>query len=209
MRYHRRSASLARVSSEPSAPACSGLSAMLALAGVQSTALACLDSTVILADVSGSMHDRVRDGQRRYEVLCDALSSLRGGTVIPFDDRVYPATTAAEIRANFGTKYGGMTDYSPALKSAGTHRPSAVLLISDGAAHDPHEAVEEAVRLGVPVHTMFIGTRGELAAIGLLRRIAEATGGNFTDQDLGTGVLALTAAIQSTLALPQQGCIAL
>jgi hypothetical protein len=50
---------------------------------------------------------------------------------------------------------------------------------------------------------MFIGDPGDLDAIGALRAIAEATGGRFTTADLGLGTLALTAAITSTLALPQ------
>jgi len=191
---------LARTSSALARP--SKTSALLAAAGIASAALASVpQDAVILADVSASMADALRDGGTRIARLREALASVQGGTILPYAETLraeVPRHRIDSLRAD-----GCDTLYAPAIRGALARKASVILLISDGEAADGEDALgiaREARRRGVKVNTLFIGDSRAREAQELLKEIADLTGGTFQENVMQSAP-ALAAAISSSLLL--------
>jgi hypothetical protein len=130
-------------------------------------------STVILADVSGSMDERADTG-RRIDRLREALTEVwtEHCRLIAFSTLPRPLT---------GPEYlpepEGATNMGLALDATHVHRPRAVVLISDGHPTDEAAAIAAARGLSCPIHTIYCGPEHDTGAIAFLRRLAAAAGG--------------------------------
>jgi len=161
----------------------------------RATAAAKIDR-VILFDGSGSMGatDAVdlngmpcsRWGALEYAWQVLASSDLAKGRLgaYVFSSGLVPVRGSASGKIVDLPYVGQGTEMCRALKTAAAHRNARlrVLLVSDGEATDgsPAEVVGAAVAIGSPVDTVYVGPKNGPGR-DTLRRVAEATGGEFRD----------------------------
>lgn len=184
-------------------------------------------SIVLTSDSSGSMQatdvgpDRLSAGKSAANTFLDEVpESFRVGLVSfnhgvqvlsrPTTDREAVRQSIASLSAEGGTAMGDAISRSldavrlPSGDSLERRPPAAVVLLSDGAAttgRDPVEVARRAKRLGVPVHTVALGTAagsieltdrfGQSRQVSVppdtdtLREVAEISGGRFSEAPSG------------------------
>lgn len=138
-----------------------------------------LGQVVILADVSASMESPACGGLRKIDVLRDAVSLARGRStarLIAFSDRAREVESIPEPEAN--------TNLTAGLKAALAHDPGITLVISDGQPDRPDEALAIARRFRGVIDVLYVGPDSDVTAIAFMRRLAEATDGRVTLNDV-------------------------
>ena len=194
-----------------------------------------------------SFIDEVPDN---YSVGIVSFSTSADPVLPPTTDREAARIALRELRLGSGTAIGAAVDRSVDLAleqskaqgrpAAGERSPAAVLLLSDGAqtsgGPQPAAAAKRARRLGVPVSTVALGTGNAVVEVprpgGLkervvvapdvptLRRIAETTGGTFSQapsaerlqavyRDLGTRLARDRKRVEVTSAFAAGGAVLL
>jgi Ca-activated chloride channel family protein len=183
-----------------------------------------------------------------YRVGIVSFSTGASTVLTPTTDRDAAKVALGELRLGSGTAIGNAIARSVELASAddaqqprsGAKSPSAVLLLSDGAQTaggvTPEDAVKEAVKLGIPVSTVALGTGDAVVQVPLpgglqqrvtvapdteaLQQIAKATGGTFAEapsaaklrevyRDLGTRLAKDPKRVEVTSAFAAGGAILL
>jgi hypothetical protein len=123
---------------------------------------------IIICDCSGSMGEQIAGGQRRIDILRDAVKETRG-KIISFSDR---AEFTAAPRAPSGD-----TNYAFALNFAAPHaKNKRVVFISDGEPRDEEGAYEAAKKFPAKIETIFCGNPGSDGER-VLKELARLTGG--------------------------------
>lgn len=141
---------------------------------------ALIDRTpVMLLDISGSMRlgltaDLV--GRRKIDILQDAVRKIgQGIEKYAFSDSIRKCDT------NIPEPDGG-TDMANAFLVLAGRSSQSILLVSDGEADDPDEAINRGISLHVPVNVLYIGEPGDRGE-DFMRRLAEATRGRWMTLD--------------------------
>ena len=183
-----------------------------------------------------------------YRVGIVSFSTAASTVLTPTTDREAARVALGELRLGSGTAIGNAIQRSVELASAdeqqqprsGAKSPAAVLLLSDGAQTaggvTPENAVKEALKLGIPVSTVALGTGDAVVQVPLpgglqqrvtvapdveaLQQIAKATGGTFAEapsaeklqavyRDLGTRLAKDPKRVEVTSAFAAGGAILL
>ncbi|HEY1317480.1 MAG TPA: VWA domain-containing protein [Gaiella sp.] len=184
-----------------------------------------------------------------YRVGIVSFSTGASTVLTPTTDREAAKVALGELRLGSGTAIGNAivrsvelasTDERQQPRSSGEKSPSAVLLLSDGAQTaggvTPEDAVKEALKLGIPVSTVALGTGDAVVQVPLpgglqqrvtvapdvetLQQIAKATGGTFAEapsadklqavyRDLGTRLAKDPKRVEVTSAFAAGGAILL
>ncbi len=122
---------------------------------------------IFLLDVSGSMCEAV-DGMPKIAHLRKVMQEYPHSRKISFSGRVWEGLIP-EPQSN--------TDMALGFRRLQTIRPKpvSVVLVSDGLPDDPKSAIEEAIKLRVPVNIVYIGEKDKGEAF--MQSLATATGG--------------------------------
>jgi hypothetical protein len=158
----------------------------------------------LAADCSSSMSYQVggEDTRTRLDALREATAQLREVEKLPFRQLTFGA--AVEIREDIPDAAGG-TPLALALRTIQEHRPSRIVVVSDGEPDSQSEALAVAAELAVAgcvIDVLYIGPPGGPGAE-FLRKLSEGAGGRFATNDLTSGVRALTTQVRDALlALP-------
>ncbi len=132
---------------------------------------------VLLLDVSGSMQQSVGN-RRKIDILRDAVSKVGiGMDIYCFSDRMTKTKYIPEPQ--------GSTNLRDAFRDL-KGQSMQLLLISDGVADDPEDAIAAGILLGCPVNVVYIGSMGDIGLdVGeqFMRKLAEATGGKWLTLD--------------------------
>lgn len=136
------------------------------------------DTTVVLADVSGSMGDAdggSRERKTRFQLLKEALAQLPSSVkVIAFDDHVYEVSSAEAV-----THKGGGTSLHLAIDAAARYSPVRTIIISDGEPENEGMAVAAADKLTGVIDVIFCGSPTNHNAKRFLESLAKAGAGGF------------------------------
>lgn len=152
---------------------------------IAQTFLAC--ETLVLMDVSSSMCTTdATGGKSRYAAGCNELARLQATN----PGRVGIIAWSSEVRfcpSGVPDDLGGTTDLANALQFV---RPAdglgiQIVIISDGEPDDEARAISVARQFTSRIHTVFVGPEGSPGA-DFLRRLADASGGQFARQSTDT-----------------------
>ena len=152
------------------------------------------ESMVLLLDVSGSMGWEVA-GVRKIDSLRMAAAAHPSIPKISFSSKIF----RGEIPEPNGT-----TNMAKGFRTIASSYPNReVILVSDGLPNNEEAAIEEALRIGKPVHVIYIGddTYGKK----FMKALAARTGGKWLNisekivdtpisQQLETGIAGLLTA---------------
>ncbi len=128
---------------------------------------------VLLLDVSGSMQQSVGN-KRKIDILRDAVVNVGiGMEIYCFSDRMTKTKYIPEPQ--------GSTNLTGAFREL-KGQSMQLLLISDGVADDPENAISAGVSLGCPVNVLYIGVPGDQGE-SFMRKLAESTGGKWLTLD--------------------------
>lgn len=125
--------------------------------------------TILICDCSGSMSEHVDAGQRRIDVLRNAINGTKA-EIISFNSSAFVTSIPAEPGG--GTNMAGALDFAAPM----TAGDAEVILLSDGEPDDVQAAYDAAARFPKPLKTIFCGSsrsRGEA----ILQQIAVLSGG--------------------------------
>ena len=133
------------------------------------------EEKVLLCDYSGSMGWDCEPGYKRIEALRDTLKEIPNKTrIYAFNTSTRPVKDANDIpNPQGGTRMAQAFEY---LKREGV---KSIILLSDGAANDPTQALAAAA--GLSIQIMYIGP-GEKPDF--LDKLAALSGGFATKEDL-------------------------
>ncbi len=128
---------------------------------------------VLLLDVSGSMQQSVGN-RRKIDILRDAVERVGiGMDIYCFSDRMTKTKYIPEPQSSTNL-IGAFLE----LKG----QSMQLLLISDGIADDPEDAIAAGILLGCPVNVLYIGSVGDQGE-SFMRKLAESTGGKWLTLD--------------------------
>jgi Mg-chelatase subunit ChlD len=135
---------------------------------------------VVLADISASMDTMAWGGQRKIDILRDAVSiALQGRTAKLF---VFSGNVR-EVSA-----IPTMTEANTALHNALAHvrtlDPGVTLVISDGQPDNAPAALAEAAKFRGVIDVLYVGPETDAAAIAFMRKLAQATNGDVRIHDI-------------------------
>lgn len=156
-------------------------------------------SVVILADVSTSMASAAWGGQRKIDILREAVATARRHTVldlIAFSTHVERVDVIPEPR--------GGTDLAAGLAAAHALDPGVTLVISDGHPDDQKRALQIAGTFRGAIDVLYIGPESDAAALAFMRRLAAAAGGDVRAHDIAkAGTQRLAQSIAALLPAPR------
>lgn len=144
-----------------------------------------LGAAVILADVSASMGGPAWGGQRKIDVLRQAVAGAMqqtGAKLVAFSGSVRNVDTVPEPESN--------TNLAAALKHVKDMDPGVTLVISDGLPDNEAAALSVARAFRGAIDVLYIGPESDTAAIAFMRRLAASADGNVRTHDvarLGAG----------------------
>ncbi len=180
------SSALARSSAPITVDPWAALAAASGCAPAGGTALP--KDVIMLADVSASMGAAGLGGKSRLSLLSEALTTIRGGTILPYAAYVYDECEPGGIMDAIGSWGRGATMHGIALRAAAQRGATMVLLIADGEADDRRDAIAEAHGFrerGIKINALFVGNPADFDAIGHMKMLAEITGGTYQAYDMG------------------------
>lgn len=140
---------------------------------------------VILADVSASMGGPAWGGQRKIDVLRQAVAGAMqqtGAQLIAFSAAPRNVSSVPDPESN--------TNLAAALKHVHTIDPGVTLVISDGLPDNAADALAVAKTFRGVIDVLYIGPETDRAAIAFMRSLAAAAGGEVRAHDvarLGAG----------------------
>ncbi|MES2879168.1 MAG: vWA domain-containing protein [Pseudomonadota bacterium] len=135
--------------------------------------------SVILADYSDSMASAAWGGQRKIDVLRQAVTGARQqkpARLIVFSASAREVDTIPEPQGN--------TNLVEGLRQALAYDPGVTLVISDGRPDRPDLALKEAAKFRGVIDALYIGPESDTEAIAFMRRLAAAAGGRAQINDL-------------------------
>ena len=133
-----------------------------------------LGNKVLILDMSGSMHSDVEPGLSKIQALKDIVSSISGNpSIIVFNSSAHVAD-----KNSIGEPTGN-TYMAEAFQLAKDQGFKSALLITDGIANDPTEALIEAVGLNIQI--MYVGAGNKPK---FLDDLAAQSGGFCTKENL-------------------------
>lgn len=127
------------------------------------------DVSVIMLDVSGSMAETVESGQRKIDVLRQAVSRPKQGNeiIITFGSFASSIPSFEQIPEPFGG-----TNMADAINIALPLIPYSTLIISDGLPDSKAQALNSAKKLSGIINTLFIGRDDDTEAKAFMRELA-------------------------------------
>ena len=135
---------------------------------------------VILADISASMGAPAWGGQRKIDVLGEAVA----GAMRPAAARLFVfSADVREVRDVPEPEHN--TNLAAALRAARQLAPGVTLVISDGQPDNAAAAIEEARQFRGVIDVLYIGPESDRAAIEFMKRLAAAAGGSVRTHDVG------------------------
>lgn len=142
--------------------------------------------SLLLADVSESMNDRIRTGERRIDALRKVVATLRETHPVPvaafgLKDYSYNGTVVRLVDAI--PEPQGMTPIHKAIDFAKAEGATHIVLVTDGEPDSESLAFEAARNFGGVIDTFFIGNPGGVGAR-FCQRLAALTGGTSNISDL-------------------------
>lgn len=128
-----------------------------------------LGVNVILLDISGSMNERVESGQRKIDILREALDRplLPDEVAIAFHSISTQLPNLQSI-----PEPGGGTALHLALAQVIKLHPRQTLVVSDGKPNLKEQALIEAQKITGLINTLYIGRDNDLDAIRFMRELA-------------------------------------
>ena len=150
-------------------------------------------STVIIADVSGSMRgDKITRLKRELSNLWPEINAR----LLAFSDVARWCDGPNDL-----PEVGGSTNLRRALELAAKVWPSEVIVISDGRPQDETGALDAASLIPGTVSVLFVGPDDDQIGADFMRRLAALGGGLFAHRDLARN-LAIGDDLRKMLALP-------
>lgn len=136
-------------------------------------------AVVILADISTSMSAPAPGGQRKIDVLREAVDGARqqaGARLFVFsgDTREVPVVPEPERNTNLAR----------ALDRVRALDPGVTLVISDGQPDNAAKALEAARKFRGAIDVLYIGPDSDSAAVAFMRSLAQAGGGDVRVHDV-------------------------
>lgn len=134
---------------------------------------------VILADISASMGGPAWGGQRKIDVLREAVAGAMrqaAARLFVFSADVREVRDVPEPEHN--------TNLTAALRAARQLDPGVTLVISDGQPDNAAAAIEEARQFRGVIDVLYIGPERDRAAIEFMKRLAAAAGGDVRTHDV-------------------------
>lgn len=150
--------------------------------------------SLILLDTSLSMAHYLKSGERKIDILRNAISRPIEvkKIAIAFSSNAQVITGFANIpEPNGGTNMEG------AIALAATYKPSSTLIISDGVPDSEAKALSAAQKLTGVINCLFIGNEEDTGAIAFMKKLARIGCGQATVCDISKldGVPRLKSAI--------------
>ena len=134
---------------------------------------------VILADVSDSMGGPASGGQRKIDVLREAVGvAMRSSPALLY-------VFSASVRESTGIpEPESSTNLAQALREVHKLDPGVTLVISDGQPDNKQLAIDAAKMFKGAIDVLYIGPESDLAAISFMKRLAKAADGHFRTYDV-------------------------
>lgn len=157
------------------------------------------DVSVILLDVSGSMAEIVESGQRKIDILRQAVSRPKQGheIIITFGSIANCVPSFEQIPEPFGG-----TDMAAAINVALPLNPCSTLVISDGLPDSKTQALDDARKLSGIINTLFIGRDDDLDAKAFMRELAVIGCGRSRVCDISNLIMIPSLKMSISLLLP-------
>lgn len=136
-------------------------------------------AAVILADISASMGAPAWGGQRKIDVLREAVAGAlqqSAARLFVFSSAVREVQGIPEPEHN--------TNLAQALDDVRKLNPGVTLVISDGQPDNESAALAAARQFRGAIDVLYIGPEGDRRAIDFMKRLAAAAGGNVRTHDV-------------------------
>jgi hypothetical protein len=136
---------------------------------------------VILADISASMGGPASGGQRKIDVLRQAVV----GAIQQVQARLFVFSKGArEVRANAIPEPEDNTNLAAGLDAVRQLDPGVTLVISDGQPDNAGAALESARQFRGAIDVLYVGPESDTAAIQFMRQLARIGGGDVRVHDV-------------------------
>lgn len=157
---------------------------------------------VILADISHSMESIAWGQRRKIDVLREAVEAAQErqpARLIAFSAQPREVQRIPEPESS--------TNLTAALQAALRYNPGVTLVISDGQPDNERSALAIAAQFRGVIDVLYVGPDMDRAAIGFMRRLAAAAGGEMVSNDISSqaGAQRLLACIAGLLPAPRRG----
>ena len=134
---------------------------------------------VVLADISASMGGPAWGGQRKIDILRDAVAGARAqrqSRLFVFSDVAREVDTVPDPER--------CTNLASALDTVRQLDPGVTLVVSDGEPDNAAAALEAAGKFRGAIDVLYIGPEANAAAIAFMRRLAARGGGGMSLHDV-------------------------
>ncbi|AYL28539.1 TPA: vWA domain-containing protein [Pseudomonas aeruginosa] len=136
---------------------------------------------IILADISASMGCTAWGQRRKIDVLREAVDAAlerQPARLIAFSDQPREVQHIPEPESS--------TNMTAALRAALQFNPGVTLVISDGQPDNAKSALEVAAQFRGVIDVLYVGPETDRAAMGFMRRLAAAAGGDMVSNDISS-----------------------
>ncbi|TEQ03927.1 VWA domain-containing protein [Pseudomonas aeruginosa] len=156
---------------------------------------------IILADISASMESVAWGMRRKIDVLREAVDAAlerHPARLIAFSAQPREVQHIPEPESS--------TNLTAALRAALQYNPGVTLVISDGQPDNEESALEVAAQFRGVIDVLYVGPEIDRAAMGFMRRLAAAAGGDMVSNDISsqTGAQRLLNCIAGLLPPPSR-----
>lgn len=156
---------------------------------------------IILADISASMESVAWGMRRKIDVLREAVDAAlerHPARLIAFSAQPREVQHIPEPESS--------TNLTAALRAALQYNPGVTLVISDGQPDNEKSALEVAAQFRGVIDVLYVGPEIDRAAMGFMRRLAAAAGGDMVSNDISsqTGAQRLLNCIAGLLPPPSR-----
>ena len=150
-------------------------------------------STIIIADVSGSMRgDKIERLRRELKNLWPEITAR----LLAFSDRMHWCDGPSDLPNPMGG-----TNLKLAFETVAALWPSEVILVSDGRPQDEQGALDAAELIPGTISVLFVGDESDSTGADFMRCLAALGGGLFAHRDLAKN-LAIDENLRAMLSLP-------
>lgn len=137
-------------------------------------------ASVILADISASMSSPAWGGQRKIDIMREAVRTVRRSKPA----RLFVFSESVREVQDIPAESESHTALHKGLEHVAALDPGITLVISDGHPDKPQLALEAAKKFRGAIDVLYIGPEGDSDAILFMRRLAAAAGGEVKTYDL-------------------------